>query len=81
MSAMTRPTDVLRNELQAFAPSSGAQYGVFYRWAPLHVSNLSAGDWELIASTSQHDLAEALADLYGAIQTDSYRIDTMVKML
>lgn len=82
MSAMTRPTDVLRNELQAFAPVTGAQqYAVFFRWAPRNVSNLSGTDWEVLTVTSQHDLASAIAELYGSLGTETHHLDTLVKQL
>lgn len=81
MSQITRERDTLRAELTAFAPSGGFWFGVFYRWAPVHVAHLTGTDWELLACTTQHDLAQAIADLYGAIEAEGRRVDTILMQI
>lgn len=77
---VTRPRDALRNELHAFTPSAHEHYGVWFRWVPPD-GVTGEHHWQLLATTPQHDLADALAELYGAITHGAWRVDTLIMVI
>lgn len=80
-SPMTKSRDHLRAELESFSPSGNFWFGVFYRWAPTTQGMLTGTGWEMIACTTQHDLAQAIADLYGGIEREGMRVDTILMQI